>query len=224
MGHLIVIEGTDCSGKETQTNLLIKKLSKNLKIIKTSFPMYDSPTGKIVGGSYLGKQYIGEGLFLEGSANVDQQVSALYYAADRKYNIPKINKMLKENDIVLLDRYVESNMAHQGGKLKTKEEREKMYTWLETLEYDLLELPKPDLTILLYLPYKYACSLKKYRTELPDQNEISEEHLINAENAYLELANRNNFKVVNCVQNDLIKDIEVINEEIIHIINEYLEK
>ena len=76
-GKLIVIEGTDCSGKETQSNLLIEKLKKeNIRIEKFSFPNYNSPTGKIIGGPYLGKSYICEGWFEEGAPNVDPKVSA----------------------------------------------------------------------------------------------------------------------------------------------------
>ena len=90
-GKLIVIEGTDCSGKETQTNLLLKKLnSEGIKVEKFSFPNYQSPTGKIIGGPYLGKEYICDCWFSEGATKVDPKVASLYYAADRKYNIHKI--------------------------------------------------------------------------------------------------------------------------------------
>ena len=72
-GKLIVVEGTDCSGKETQTNLLLERLrEKGLKVKKYSFPNYNSATGKIVGGPYLGKSYICNGWFPEGSAVVGQ--------------------------------------------------------------------------------------------------------------------------------------------------------
>jgi len=78
-GKLIVIEGTDCSGKETQTKLLIKHLeSKGKKVISFSFPMYDTPTGKIIGGPFLGKEYICDGWFPEGASAVDGKVASLY--------------------------------------------------------------------------------------------------------------------------------------------------
>ena len=212
---LIVVEGTDCSGKETQSNLLIERLQKeNIKIQKLGYPMYDTPTGKIVGGSYLGKKHISEGLFKEGAANIDPKVASLYYAADRRYNAYKIKELLDNGSNVLLDRYVESNMGHQGGKLHTPEERLAMYKWLEALEYDLLELPRPDLTIFLYMPYQYALELKKNRQEEPDQHELNEEHLINAEQTYLELVELYGFKQIDCVKNNKIKSIEEIHEEI----------
>ena len=220
MGKLIVIEGTDCSGKETQSNLLLERLEKeNKKIKKLSYPMYDTPTGKIVGGSYLGKKYISEGLFKEGASNVDPKVAALYFAADRKYNINKISDLLNEGYDVLIDRYVESNMGHQGGKILDANERKKMYKWLEKLEYDMLELPKPDITIFLYMPYEYALELKKNRNEEPDQHEANKEHLMNAEKAFLELAELYNFKTINCVENKKIKSKEQIHEEIYNLLN-----
>lgn len=214
---LIAIEGTDCSGKETQSNLLFNKLSKEFDIIKATFPNYDSPTGKIVGGAYLGKEHISKCLFSEGATNVDPKVASLYYAADRLYNINQIKEALNNNYIVLLDRYVESNMAHQGGKIFDSNERNEMYEWLEKLEYDLLQLPRPDLTIFLYMPYEYALELKKNRTEL-DQHELSKEHLINAEKAYLELAKKYNFKLINCVRDGKIRTKEDIHEEVYDIV------
>ena len=96
-GKLIVIEGTDCSGKETQTKMLTKRLEKeNIACVRLCFPNYDSPTGKIVGGPYLGKDYICEGWFPEGAANVDPKVSSLYYAADRKYNVKNIEESAEQ--------------------------------------------------------------------------------------------------------------------------------
>ncbi|NLC96657.1 MAG: thymidylate kinase [Erysipelotrichaceae bacterium] len=215
MSKLIVVEGTDCSGKETQTNLLIERLKlERTKIEKLGYPMYDTPTGKIVGGPYLGKKHISEGLFPEGAANVDPKVAALYFAADRRYNSYKIRELLSNGYDVLLDRYVESNMGHQGGKLATTEERLAMYKWLESLEYGLLELPRPNLTVFLYMPYQYAVELKKNRNEAPDQHEASEEHLINAENAFLELASLYGFSKVNCVENGELRTKEDIHEEV----------
>ena len=130
-GKLIVIEGTDCSGKETQTNKLMEKLNNDgIKIVKYCYPNYDSPTGKIVGGPYLGKKYICDGWFSEGATNVDPKVASLYYAADRRYDLVNIKEKLDNGYNVILDRYVYSNMGHQGGKILDKNERFKMYEWL----------------------------------------------------------------------------------------------
>ncbi|MBQ6283033.1 MAG: dTMP kinase [Bacilli bacterium] len=214
-GKLIVIEGTDCSGKQTQAEKLVEHLNKDgIDAIKFGFPNYDSPTGKIVGGPYLGKSYICDGWFPEGAPNVSGKVASLYYAADRLYNVDIINKSLEEGKIVILDRYVESNMAFQGSKFETKEKRKEMFEWLETLEYKLLELPRPDKVIFLYMPYEYACELKKCREEKPDQNESSEELLRRAESTYLELADMYNYSKIDCVDNDRIKTIDEIHKDV----------
>ena len=128
-GKLIVIEGTDCSGKETQSKMLIEKLKQDgYPVEKFSFPMYDTPTGKIVGGPYLGKSYICDGWFKEGADKVDPKVAALYCAADRRYNMDKIVSLLNTGVHVILDRYTYSNMAHQGGKIKDIREHLHMET------------------------------------------------------------------------------------------------
>ena len=211
-GKLIVIEGTDCSGKETQSNLLIEKLkSDGIRIEKFSFPNYNSPTGKIIGGPYLGKSYICDGWFPEGAPNVDPKVSALYYAADRLYNIDKIKFLLDNGVNVILDRYVYSNMAHQGGKLDNMSDRNSMYDWLDNLEFNLLELPKPDISVFLHMPFEFSLILKKNREEDMDQNEKDKNHLINAENAFIELAKKYDFYTIQCNDGDRIKTIEEIN-------------
>ena len=219
-GKIIVVEGTDCSGKETQTSLLVRRLrNEGRKIECLSFPNYDSPTGKIVGGPYLGKPYIGEGIFPEGAANVDPKVAALYYAADRRYNRDKILELLDQGIDVILDRYVESNMGYQGAKLFDKEERLKLYESLANLEYGFLELPKPDLTIFLYVPYKKVAELMAGKRESLNQPGASVIHMRNAEHAYLELAELHNYVKVDCLdKKGKLRDIEDINEEIYQVV------
>lgn len=219
-GKIIVIEGTDCSGKETQSKLLEKYLNSNgINCIRMSFPAYDTPTGKIVGGPYLGKEEICPSYFEDGSADVDPYISCLYYAADRKYNIEKVNKYIDDGYTVILDRYTTSNMAHQGGKIEDSEERFNMYQWIDKLEYWLLKLPKPDITIFLHMPYTSSCELKKNRKSL-DGNEKSETHLKNAEKAYIELSELYNWDRIECVESDRIKSIEEISSEIINMLKE----
>lgn len=226
-GKLIVVEGTDCSGKETQTNLLLERLrEKGLKVKKYSFPNYNSATGKIVGGPYLGKSYICNGWFPEGASKVEPEVSSLYYAADRKYNIWLINEDLNNGFNVILDRYVYSNMAHQGGKLDTSEERDRMFKWLEKLEFELLELPKADIKVFLHMPYEASLKLKESRAknEEMDQLESSKEHLLRAERAYLELSDKYDFYKIECAIEDNAKSIENINLELYDYIIKQLEK
>lgn len=220
MSKFIVIEGTDCSGKETQSKLLVESLTnQNKKAVYLTFPNYNSPTGKIIGGPYLGKEEICKSYFKEGASHVDAKVASLYFAADRYYNLQQIIDYLNKDYIVIMDRYVSSNMAHQGGKIKDKEKRYEMYQWLEKLEYELLGLIKPDITIFLHMPSKYTKDLKKNRTSL-DEHEKDEEHLKQAELAYLELKDKYNFIAIDCVENNKIKTIEEIHNEILNVIKE----
>ena len=222
-GKIIVIEGTDCSGKETQTKLLVEKLEKmGKKVKRVSFPMYDSPTGKMIGSCLLGKPDMckellkeEKGLFPEGGGNVDSLTAINLYAADRRYNLPKINKLLDEGYIVIIDRYVASNMAHRGGLLEKREDRLKIYKKIEMLEYEINELPRPDKTILLYLPYEYACILKKNREEVADETEKNEKYLKMGEKAYLELSAIYDYDIIDCVKDKKIRTIEDINEELL---------
>lgn len=217
-GKLIVIEGTDCSGKETQSKLLEEKLkAMGHKVFRMGFPNYDSPTGKIVGGCYLGKSDINESYFLEGATNVDPKVACLYYAADRKYNIPKVLNYLDEGYYVILDRYTTSNMAHQGCKIQNEDERINMYQWIDRLEYWLLGLPKPDITILLHMPYEKTYQLKRNRC-IEDEHENNSEYLKNAEKSYIELSELYNWYRVECVNDNEIKTIDTISQEILDIV------
>lgn len=214
-GKLILIEGTDCSGKQTQSEMLVKKLNEGgRKVAYLSFPMYDTPTGKIIGGPYLGKETIGKSWFEEGANNVDSRVASLYYAADRLYNISKIEDLLKAGIDVVLDRYSPSNMAHQGGKISDKKERLSLYKWIDDLEYGFLKLPKPDFSFLLYMPHEYAQQLRRDGIEKLDAHESSENHLKKAETAYLEIAEIYHFEVIYCVEDNHIKTIDNINEEL----------
>lgn len=213
-GKLIVIEGTDCSGKETQSKLLINKLrGDGIQVEHFSFPNYDSPTGKIIKGPYLGNETFGDSWFPSGAVLVEPKVASLYYAADRKYNIHKINWLLENGIHVILDRYVYSNMAHQGCKITDETERYKMYDWLERLEFDLLELPKPDVAIFLHMPTEKVSALLQNRESL-DDNEKNVEYLHNAERSYIELAKKYNFIRIACTDNNEIRSIEDIHNDV----------
>ena len=214
MKKLIVIEGTDCSGKETQSKLLEKELlERGEKVVRLSFPMYDTPTGKIVGGYYLGKPELGECLFEEGAVNVDPKIACLYYAADRKYNIGKVQDYLEKDYTVILDRYISSNMAHQGSKIEDKDDRFYMYQWIDKLEYWLLDLPKPDITVFLHMPVEYSLKLRQNRKTI-DEHEKDENHLRNSEKCYLELSELYNWKKIECVLYNEIRSIDDIHNEI----------
>lgn len=217
-GKLIVIEGTDCSGKQTQSKLLADKLNQlGYRAVCLSFPMYNTPTGRIVGGCYLGKPEIGESYFPEGSVGVDPKIASLYYAADRKYNIGKIKQYIEDGYFVILDRYTSSNMAHQGCKVLDKEERFNVFQFIDKLEYWLLDLPKADITFLLHVPSEVSQELMKNR-EFIDGHEKDPDYLKNAELTYLELSELYNWKRIDCVEFGKMKPIDQIHEEILFLL------
>jgi len=214
-GKIITIEGTDCSGKETQAKMLLEKLTlENIASEIMSFPRYNTPTGRIVGQSYLGKENLGKGdLAWFGDSNkLNPKIASLYYAADRLAAAPEMERIVLAGKNLLLDRYIESNMGHQAGKIKSPKEKLEMVKFLNQLEYDLLELPKPDSIIFLYMPYEVANELKKGRKEKPDGHESNPEHLKNAEQTYLQLAKMYNWKQFDCAPDGTIKSLKTPQE------------
>ena len=215
-GKFIVIEGTDCSGKETQSKLIEKRLKEEgIQCIRFSFPMYDTPTGKIVGDCYLGRG--GQSLFTEGASEVDPHIAALYFAADRKYNMLKALKYYDDGYYVILDRYTSSNQAHQGSKIIDQDERFNMYQWIDKLEYWLLGLPKPDKTIYLHVPSLIVGELLKKR-KVRDEHVRNLEYLKRSEESYIELSELYGWDRIECVEENILKSIESINDEIMEII------
>lgn len=214
-GRLIVVEGTDCSGKETQTKLLFERLKKDGFPVSTmSFPQYETPTGRIVGECYLGKS--GKSWF-ESPTTLNPRIASLYYAADRLAAKPEIEKTLASGTNLVLNRYVESNMGHQGGKAKTPEERERIVKFISDLEYDLLGLPRPDQVVFLYMPYQIGMELKKGREGIADAHEANPEHLRDAEKSYLWIAKNFEWTKVNCTTDgtlDGLRSREDIAEEV----------
>lgn len=224
-GKLIVIEGTDCSGKETQSKLLLESLKQEgEKAVRLFFPRYDTPTGKIIAGPVLGKPAYGECWFEEGIES-DPHVISLYYAADRLYNIKEVKDYLEQGYIVLLDRYISSNMAHQGSKIKDKEERFQMYDWIDKLEYWFLKLPKPDLTLFLHVPYSYSIRLWKERQEAGDIAEMNVEHLKASEQAYVELSELYHWTTIDCIsKEENLKSIDEIQKDVSETVKIFLKK
>lgn len=227
-GKLIVIEGTDGSGKNTQSKLLVDKLNLNgYKSEMISFPTYGTPTGDIVGDCYLGKNNrIKTGSWFNDPVNLDPKITCLYYAADRRYIINEIREKLDQKINLVCDRYVESNMGHQCAKLKNENERKKLSKWIARLEYEMLELPQPDLIIFLYMPLEITKKLSEERSKGKlnlDVHESSIEHLTNAEQTYLELSKYYNWRKINCSENSLIRSIEDIHNDIYKLVSRFLD-
>ena len=210
MGKIIVIEGIEGSGKETQSKLLVEALNKmGIKAVEFSFPMYDTPTGKIFKECILNNN----NYFKEGYEALEPELVCLYTAADRKYNIKRIEEYLKDDYIVVINRYTSSNMANQGSKYDNSEDRFYMYQWIDKLEYWLLKLPKPDYTILLNMPYKYNNQLSFNLTEADSRQE---KVLL----SYIELAGLYNWDIINPIVDFKMKSIEEIHGEIMKLLKD----
>lgn len=225
MGKIIVIEGTDSSGKETQTKLLYEKIRKIYsKTIKISFPNYDSPASEPV------KMYLA-GEFGNDASKINPYSISTMYAIDRYASFKKDwEKFYNENYIIITDRYTTSNMIHQASKLESEEEKEKYLHWLEDLEYQKIEIPKPNLVIFLKMPTEYAKILMETRknkitgNEKKDIHEIDEKYLKNSYNNACEISKKYLWSEIDCVKNNKIKDIYEISEEIFTLVKELLDK
>lgn len=158
-GKLIVIDGTDGSGKATQIGLLEKRLKKDgYKVKVVDFPEYYSNFfGKFI-GHCLHEQYYN---FI----NVHPKIASVLYAADRFESKNQIEKWLSARYIVLANRYVSANQIHQGGKIKSAKKREAFIKWLDEMEYEVFKIPKPDKVFYLDLPMKVILNLIKERNK-----------------------------------------------------------
>ena len=150
MGAFIVIEGGDGSGKGTQAlELVTRAMQHGYNVLHISFPNYGAPSAKFI-EHYLNGKY--------GPArDVHPELASMLYAVDRFAVSEKIREHLrKPKSLVVADRYVASNLAHQGTKVKGKAERLKFYDRVFDIEYKTLNLPKPDLNIVLLVPSSIA--------------------------------------------------------------------
>lgn len=215
MGKIIVIEGTDSSGKETQTKLLYERIKKiNEKTIKISFPNYDSPACEPV------KMYLA-GFFGTDAVKVNPYPVSTMYAIDRYASYKQDwGKSYEEGYIIVTDRYVTSNMIHQASKIQSEEEKEEYLKWLIDLEYKKNQIPEPDIVIFLKMPIDKAKELMENRNNKidgsmkKDIHEINEDYLKKSYKNATEISQKFNWYEVECVENNRIKSIEEINDEI----------
>lgn len=215
-----MLEGIDGSGKTTQTELLMTRLKKEGHIVEQiSFPQYGERSATLVED------------YLNGKFGVADEVGAyrasILYAVDRYSAKQKIETWLTDDTIVIANRYVASNMGHQGGKIKDQEERQKYFDWIYNLEYTIFGIPKPDVNIIFHVTPKISQELvdKKDTREYiidgkkRDIHEDSLEHLKNAEIAYIDMANRfEEFTLIECVEDEKMLPAKNIHEQVWNII------
>jgi len=163
-GKLIVIDGTDGSGKATQTNLLVKHLKKDGRKVKViDFPGYYSNFfGKFI-GHCLSEQYYN-------FVKVHPKIISVLYAADRFESKDKIKQWLKRGYVVVADRYASANQIHQGGKITNTQKRENFLKWLAEMEYKVFQISKPDVVFYLSVPIPVVLKLIKDRNKKGARN------------------------------------------------------
>lgn len=207
-GLFIVIDGTDGSGKATQTKALLERLQNSgISATSVSFPCYGQNSSAMV-SLYL------DGKLGDKSLTNNPYVVSSFYAADRYLNADKIRKALDEGTIVVCDRYVAANMGHQGSKIEMEEERQKFFHWLYDYEYIKLGIPIPDLNIILHVPTEISQSLIQKRGSRKDLHEADIDHLRRAEQVYLTLPRLfpDKFSVISCYESDKLYNPEEIHE------------
>ena len=156
-GKLIVIDGTDGSGKATQVKLLAERLKSEGRIVKiVDFPEYYKNFFGAFLGHCLSEQYYN---FL----NVHPKIASVLYAADRFESSEEMISWLKKGYIIIANRYVSANQIHQGGKIKNTKKRNNFIKWLDEMEYGVFKIPRPDITLYLSLPIEIVLKLLKHR-------------------------------------------------------------
>lgn len=215
-GKLIVITGIDGSGKTVQSKLLYERLMKEgYPAVITDFPQY----GKTFFADMVTKYLTGE----FGSADsVSPYLASLLYAGDRWECKEQINTWLREDKIIISNRYVCDNMAHQGGKISNSPEKDKFFQWLDKLEHGIFAVPRSNLNILLYVPAEIAYQLiekKEQRAYLAgEKKDIHEEdinHLRYAQQTFLEIARgKRDWITIDCTENGKLLSEQAIADKV----------
>ena len=223
MGKLIVIDGTDGCGKQTQMELLETNLKNaGIDYRKISFPNYDSPSSSLV------KMYL-SGEFGTDADKISPYVASTFYAVDRYATYKKdLENYYLNGGLILADRYTTANMVHQAGKIKDKTERKKFLDWLWDLEFNIYKIPVPTKVFFLNMPLNFSLKLMERRKNKFDNNaskdihERNKEYLQESYEAACELAKEYNWSEIKCVKNDALRTREEIAKEIFNIIKEDL--
>ena len=215
MSSLIVLEGSDGSGKATQTTRLYERLQNlGVDVIRVSFPNYESESSALI------KMYL-RGDFGATAEEVNPYAAATFYAVDRFASFQSWKDFYAGDGVILADRYVGSNMAHQSAKIRRKADREKFLNWLDSFEYKRLKLPRPDLTIFLDMPPKIAAMLRRERGR-EDIHESDAAYMLRSYNAYKEIAEKFHWKVIDCASGNFAKSAIDIHEEIFSLVETML--
>ena len=225
MATLIAIEGIDGAGKGTQAGRLVSSLREmGLRVETLQFPRY----GATAFGSAIGD-------FLNGRfgslSEVHPQLAAVLYAGDRFESRSLLLKMMDNNDVVVLDRFVGSNLAHQSAKLDGAA-RTALVEWIEKIEFDVFELPRPKLTILIDMSSQMSRELvsrkatRDYTEQEADLQESDLPYLERVRRCYLALAHsRLDWRTVHGLRDDgNLRTIDDVGNEIRMLVCEHLDQ
>jgi dTMP kinase len=193
-GKLIVVDGTDGSGKTTQVKLLFNYLKQKKVSVQTmDFPRYENVYGKII-KAILTSQW---------GQRLSPYLVALPFAMDRRAARKQIREWLREGKVVIVDRYATSSIAHQGAKLEGKK-REKLMKWVENLEYGFNGLVKEDLVVFLSLPFQVSQQLIKQRLKKKgkrDLVDVDADYQRKVVEVYNQMAKKNkHWRAIKCVE------------------------
>ena len=212
MGKLIVIEGTDGSGKSTQFKALTERLRNEGTEFKTLvFPRYSEPSSALI------RMYLG-GEFGSNPSDVNAYAASAFYAVDRYASYKQDWGQWYENGgLIVSDRYTTSNAVHQTSKEPAEQQRE-FLRWLYEFEYDKLGLPRPDLTIYLDVPTAFTEKLMRHReastNTTADIHEKDMDYLATCRETGRAAAKFYNWTIIDCVKDGRMRSIEDIHEEI----------
>lgn len=220
MGKLIVIEGVDGCGKQTQTEKLYQRLlDEGKKVMKISYPRYDNPSSSLV------KMYL-SGEFGKDASKISPYIASTFYAVDRYASYKQdYEEFYKDGGIVIADRYVTANIVHQAGKIKDEAEREKFLDWLWDFEFNLFGIPVPDKVFFLNIPPTVSEKLMANRNNKfsgdtkKDIHESNPEYLKAAYESACSLIKKYNWDEIVCTKDDELRTIDDIHEEIYNKLN-----
>jgi dTMP kinase len=221
MGKLIVIEGTDGSGKSTQFRKLTERLEQEGQEFKTLvFPRYAEPSSALI------KMYLG-GEFGNKPSDVNAYAASSFYAVDRYASYKQDWGQWYENGgVIVSDRYTTSNAVHQASK-EPKEKQAEFLKWLYEFEYDKLALPRPDLVIYLDVPTSFTEKMMRRREQETnthaDIHEQDMQYLATCRETGRTAAKYYDWNIIQCVKNDEMRSIEDIHGEIYAMVKHCLE-
>lgn len=222
---LINIEGTDASGKQTQTKMLVDYYkNKGIKSQLITFPNYQSDSSALV------KMYL-KGDFGEKPDDINPKIASIFFACDRYASFKTDWSHSYEGDTVIVaDRYTSSNIIHQASKIDNFEDRMDFVHWLYDLEYNIFGIPKPDIIIFLNMPIEVSIKLMENRANKisgdarKDIHESSISHLKKSNQRALEISSSLGWHQVDCVDKQgCLKSKEQIHYEIIKVIEKHYE-